>query len=68
MKIRMLTGVAGTRDNGEVFSVSPGEEADFDTDTAKRYLESGQAEVVAAKPVSKAEKRTSTRAATAETR
>lgn len=64
----MLTGIAGTDKDGNVFSFANGEEIDVAEESAKRLLETGQAEPVAVKPQARAEKRTSPRAATAETR
>ena len=57
MKIRMLTSLAGADAEGRVFSYSTGDELDVEPETAKRYLESEQAEAVAVKPTQRAEKR-----------
>lgn len=56
MKVKLLTGMAGTRD-GAGFSHLPGEVVEFDNATAKRLLDSGQAVPVAEKRQERAEKR-----------
>lgn len=68
MKVRMLTGMAGRDADGREFAVAPGEEITLDAETAKRLLESDQAEPVAAKASDRAERRQSKAAAAAETR
>lgn len=68
MKIRMLTGIAGVDHEGREYAHSPGDEVTVDDATAKRLLDTEQAEAIASKPAQRAEKRTSTKAAAAETR
>lgn len=48
VKIRLLTGLAGHRQNGVPFSYSPGTEVEWDAKEAARFVDAGYAEYVKA--------------------
>jgi hypothetical protein len=72
MRVRMLTTVAGYRDDGSSYVHEAGAEYDLPADEAQDYLarpdDMPRAEPVAVKAAQRAEKRTSRRVAAAETR
>jgi hypothetical protein len=57
MKVKLTTGRAWCQPDGKTVAADPGDEITVDAAEGRRLLESGQAEPVAAKPSSRAEKR-----------